>query len=548
MAPTRSRSSATSSSSSALIRLPPCSLVLRSFYVHYRTPYDYLGLAPHQQRQQQQQQRLPIHSQLVLYKSQALSLPLPSPRSSVPLLLLLPPSPPHRSRARLRADNCTVALCFRYLDYPSLFQCRRVCRLWWRQSNLRIVGEGRGWPEVARRRPRVDGAEVKERDKTFGTTYVRALCHSLPFLRSLDLSKADKLSRSEGMTEAALSAVARLSSLTSLQLSHQAAAVTDRSALHLTKLRHLRLLNLSACRALTSQALHYLEASPVARSLTSLELSSCPLIADVSNLRGFPHLTSLNLNDCRRLDFSSLSSLASLPLRSLALQSTHVTAASLSFLRATPSSSLTSLDCSACPDLDDSLATLLPHLGALKVLKLSDCPALSPLFLPTLAASLPSPLSSLLYLDLSKSPLVVTDASLPSLSFICPSLQILSLAQCSDLTTTAPLASLTSLHSLDLNLCRQLRSLAALPSLPLLTLRLWDCALLGDTQLTPLMRCDWLMDLNACSSGVGEESVSLWKQGGMKRLRRLNVRFCAGLSVYARGELREARHEVTLID
>ena len=450
----------------------------------------------------------------------------------------------------MKADSCSVALCFRYLDYVSLFQCRRVCRLWWRQSSLRIVGEGRGWPEVERGRRRAGAAvggaaEVKVRQAVVDTAYVRALCRSLPFLRSLDVSKADKLSRSEQLTEAALSAVARLPSLTALQLSHQAQAVTDRSVLHLAKLRHLRALNLSACQALTSQALHWLRAAPMADSLTALDLSSCHLITDASDLGGFTHLSSLNLSGCRRLLPSSLSSLASLPLRILALQSTHVTASSLSFLR---DASLTSLDCSACADLDDAVATLLADLRALKVLKLADCPALSPLFLSTLSATLPSPLTSLLYLDLSKLPSVVTDATLAFLSSICPSLQVLSLSGCSELHSTAPLAPLTCLHSLDLNLCRQLRSLAALPSLPLLSLRLWDCALLDDAQVLPLMRCEWLMDFNVCSTGVSEGCVRGWVEGGMRRLRRLNVRFCAGLSVYAKGELRETRREVTLSD
>ena len=539
MAPTHSRSASTSTST-ALIVLPPSALVPASFFASCDFS-RHMRVLVHNHRVLHDCQIVPYQAQRTVLASSLR--PLSVRRG--PLLLLPPASPPRAVRA-VKADHCTLALCFRFLDVQSLLACRRVSRLWLRQSRMRLVGEGRCWPEQRDKGRRGEGP-AKMHKAPVDNAYVRALCHSLPFLQSLDLRKADKLGRSDGISEKALSSIAHLSSsLTSLTLTHYATAVTDRSVLHLTRLRRLRTLNLSACRSLTSQALHYLHDAPMSRTLTALDVSSCGRIGDVSYLRVFPHLTTLNLSECRRLVPSSLSSLAGLPLTALSVQSTHVSAASLAFLTE-GTSALSSLDCSACPDMDDAFAAILPHLRALKVLKLADCPALSPDFLPAAASAMSSPLTSLRCLDLSKLPAVVTDASLPFLASICPALQILHLSQCSEFTTTASLAALPALHSLSLNLCHSLRSLASLPSLPLVKLSLWDCALIGDAELLALMTCEWLVDVNVCSCRVGEDSVRAWVEGGMRRLRRLCLRFCT-ISEDARVELRDARRDCLVID
>ena len=430
--------------------------------------------------------------------------------------------------SRTVPDNCSLALAFRYLDWPSLLACRRVSRAWHEQSRHQLIGDGRGW--VHKRDRQATAAAMDN-------SHVRALCASLPFLRLLDLSKQDKLSRADPITERALASIAALSSLTSLTLTHYSTAVSDRSCLHLCKLRRLRTLSLSASRLITSQALLYLSASPVARSLTSLDLSSCCGLTDVSALRDMRSLGSVDLSECRRLTVASLSSaLSSHSLIRLSLRGTHTTTKALSFLLQSPAS-LHTLDLRAT-DVDDGIALLLAHLRpSLKVLRLAECSALTAAFLPSLSALLQSdelpvatlPFASLRFLDLNHLLDVVGDSTLPLLPPLAPFLQVLSVAS-TPITTTQPLNALTRLHSLHADFCHSLLSLPSLHSLPLLRLSLWDCAELSEHQLLPLMHSATLRHVNLCGCrGVEGRMWQCWnKHAGMPNLERLNVRFCGG--------------------
>ena len=386
-------------------------------------------------------------------------------------------------------------------------------------------------------------------------SFVRSLCSSLPFLRGLDLSKQDKLARVDPITERALAYIATLPSLTSLTLTHYNVAVSDRSCLHLCKLRQLRSLSLSACRRITSQTLLYLATSPMARSLTALDLSSCCGLTDVSALRDMRSVTSIDLSECRRLTVSSLSSaLSSQSLTKLSLRGTHTTTGSLSFLLHSPAN-IRSLDLRST-DVDDAVVQVLAHLRpALSILRLADCAALSSMFLPSLYSLLQTddlppallPFASLRYLDLARLPHAVTDNTLALLPSLTPYLQVLSVASTS-ITTTLPLGPLTHLHSLDADLCHSLHSLHSLPSLPLLRLSLWDCQELPDHQLLPLMASHTLRHVNLC--GCRAVTARVWHAwvggGGMSGLERLNVRFCGGVEGEV-ARLRVSRPGLTLL-
>ena len=484
-----------------------------------------------------------------------LLLPPVSPKSSVFDQLCVPVS-----------DNCSIALCFRFLDWPSLLACRRVSRVWNEQSRSQFIGDGRGWTHkrdaltllsaASNSCPPLSPANERHRLSTIlDNSYVRSLCTSLPFLRLLELSKYDKLSRVDPISERALAYIATLSSLTSLTLNHYNVAVSDRSCLHLCKLQQLRTLSLSACRRITSQALLYLSTSPVARSLTSLDLSSCCGLTDVSALRDMRSLTSVDLSECRRLTVSSLSSaLSKHPLVKLSVRGTHTTAKALSFLIHLPAT-ITSLDLRST-DVDDSITHVLSQLRqTLSILRLADCIALSSSFLPSLMSLLQTDdlptatlaLVDLVYLDLARLPNVVTDNTLALLPSLTPNLQVLSVASTS-ITTTQPLGSLSRLHSLDADLCHSLHSLQSLSSLPLLRLSLWDCQELSNHQLLPLMACHTLRHLNLC--GCRAVTAHVWEgwneRAGMAGLQRLNVRFCDAVPSEVES-LRAARPALTLL-
>jgi hypothetical protein len=233
------------SSSSALIVLPPSSILPISFFQSH--PFVRYLRRLYVVQQQQPHSSSSSSKQLVPYEYSAhgiVSVPQLPSCACRPLLLLPPASPPRARRklAAVRSDNLTLSLCFGWLDVASLLSARRVCRLWSSQSRRSIVGEGRCWVQRDR------STSGKKRGNLLDNAYVRSLCHSLPFLRGLDLSKPDKLSRGDGITERASFYIAALSCLTSLSVTHYGRAVTDRSVLHLTRLRRLRSLNLSACR------------------------------------------------------------------------------------------------------------------------------------------------------------------------------------------------------------------------------------------------------------------------------------------------------------
>ena len=554
---------------SAVIVAPPTSIVPSAYFTSPALAhYVNIALSSLPRRQ-----ALSLHSAIKLqrslpYRPRKPMLLLPPSNSEAeavwsPLLLLPPPSP--RSGAAVDAssppvpDNCSLALSFRFLDWPSLLACRSVSAAWNEQSRYHIVGDGRGWVHkrdaAASSLPLSPASERKRLAAVTDNAYVRSLCTSLPFLRLLDLSKQDKLSRVDPITERALAYIATLSSLTSLTLSHYNTAVSDRSCLHLCKLRQLRSLALSACRRITSQTLLYLATSPVARSLTALDLSSCSGLTDVSALRDMRSLTSLDLSECRRLTVSSLSSaVSSHSLFKLSLRGTHTTTRSLSFLLHCPAS-IESLDLRST-DVDDDMLQVLAHLRmSLTVLRLADCTALSSAFLPSLSSLLQTedlpaalmPFPSLRYLDLARLTVVVTDDTLPLLPPLAPHLQVLSVAS-TPITTTRPLGLFTRLHSLDADLCHSLHSLHALPGLPLLRLSLWDCQELPDHQLLPLMACHTLRHLNLCGCrGVTARVWQGWNgRAGMAGLQRLNVRFCGDVASEV-DRLRVARPRLTLL-
>jgi len=199
--------------------------------------------------------------------------------------------------------------------------------------------------------------------------------------------------------------------------------------------------------------------------LTSLTLSNCSQVRDLTPLANLTQLTSLTLRDCAQV--SDLSPLANL----------------------TQLTSLTLRDCAQVSDLSP-----LANLTQLTSLNLRNCAQVSDL----------SPLANLTQLTLTLWGYdQVSDLS-PLANLTQLTLTLWGYAQVSDLS---PLANLTQLTSLNLRNCAQVSDLSPLANLTQLTsLILRDCAQVSDlsplanlTQLTSLTlrNCAQVSDLSA---------------------------------------------------
>jgi Leucine-rich repeat (LRR) protein len=238
----------------------------------------------------------------------------------------------------------------------------------------------------------------------------------------------------------------------------------------LSGLRNLTSLNLSSCRSLFE-----LSALSGLSSLTSLNLSWCESLFDISALSGLSNLTSLNLSWCESMvELSALSGLSSLSSLWLSRCESLVELSALSGL-----SSLTSLNLSWCESLVDISA--LSGLSNLTSLDLSSCESLVDISALLGLSSLTSlnlsscnsqvdisallNLSSLTSLNLSSCESVVELSALPGLS----SLTSLNLSWCGSLVDISALSGLIGLTSLDLSSCESLADISALSGLSSLT-------------------------------------------------------------------------------
>jgi NACHT domain/Leucine Rich repeats (2 copies)/Leucine Rich repeat len=236
----------------------------------------------------------------------------------------------------------------------------------------------------------------------------------------------------------------------------------------------LTTLNLSGCQQVSNL-------TPLAHliHLTSLNLSGCQQVSDLSPLAHLIHLTSLNLFGCQQVnDLSPLAYLTNLSLSWCKQLSDLTPLAHLTYL--------TSLDLSWCEHLTD--LTPLAHLTNLTSLNFSMCEQLSDL--KPLAH-----LTSLTNLNLSSCKQVSDLTPLAHLT----SLTSLNLYRCEQLSDLSPLAHLINLTHLDLSWCEQLSDLSPLAHLTNLTsLNLSACGQVSD--LTPLAHLTNLtsLDLSWC--------------------------------------------------
>ena len=232
--------------------------------------------------------------------------------------------------------------------------------------------------------------------------------------------------------------------------------------LRLAGLTALTSLNLSGCGQLT-------DVSVLAglTALTSLDLSGCGQLTDVSVLAGLTALTSLDLSGCGQLtDVSVLAGLTALTSLNLSGCEQLTDVSGLAGLTA-----LTSLDLSGCEQLTD--VSVLAGLTALTSLNLSGCKQL-------------------------------TDVSvLAGLT----ALTSLNLSGCEQLTDVSVLAGLTALTSLNLSGCEQLTDvsvlagLTALTSLNLMRARTFGCGyaqLKAFAPIRPLLDHLTTLTLNGC--------------------------------------------------
>jgi Leucine-rich repeat (LRR) protein len=302
--------------------------------------------------------------------------------------------------------------------------------------------------------------------------------------------------------------------ITSLDLSG-CVWLTDLSPL--SGLSQLTSLDLSDCESLTFLS----ELSGLIR-LTSLNLYGCSSLVDLSGLSGLSQLTSLNLSGCKSLtDLSPLSGLSQLTSLNLSYCESLVDLSGLSGL-----SQLTSLDLSEC----ESLTSLseLSGLSRLTSLQLSkkrlDRPNLALLKRSERSLADLSALSGLCQLT---SLVIWNFESLTDLSWLSGLSQLTSLdiSGCESLTSLPPMSGLIRLTSLDLGGCKSLTSLSSLSGLIRLTsLNLYGCSSLIDlsglsglSQLTSL-------DLSGCKSLTDLSGLS-----GMSQLTSLNLSYCESL-------------------
>jgi Leucine-rich repeat (LRR) protein len=294
----------------------------------------------------------------------------------------------------------------------------------------------------------------------------------------------------------------------------------------LGSLTQLTSLNLSSCESLSD-----LSGLGSLTQLTSLNLSSCESLSDLSGLGSLPQLTSLNLSWCKSLsDVSALGSLTQLNSLDLCWCEALSDVSLLGNL-----TQLTSLDLSWCKSLSDvsglgSLTQLtsfnlsgseslvdvsvLGSLTQLTSLKLFSCESL-------VDVSVLGSLTQLTSLNLSGCGLLSDVSVLGSLT----QLTSLDLSGCESLSDVSVLGSLTQLTSLDFRRCESLSDVSGLGSLTQLTsLDLSDCESLVDvsglcslTQLTSL-------NLSGCKSLVDVSGL-----GSLNQLTSLNLSGCESL-------------------
>ena len=257
--------------------------------------------------------------------------------------------------------------------------------------------------------------------------------------------------------------------------------------------------------------------------LTSLTLSDCDQLRDLSPLVGLPQLiflaisrcsqlsvldlkgltqlTSLNVSDCSQLSRVSLSDLAQLNLLNLS-HCSLLSSISLAGLM-----QLTSLSLSGCSQLRNiSPLTDLTHMTSLD---LSGCSQLGSI---TLAG-----LTELTSLDLS----YCSELSTLSLTGLTQ-LNSLSLSHCSRLSDLTSLSGLTELTSLDLSYCSELSNLNSLKSLMQLnSLDLSYCP-----QLSSLNPLKGLMQLTSLSLSHCSQLRDLSPLADLVQLSSLNLSYC----------------------
>jgi Leucine-rich repeat (LRR) protein len=231
-------------------------------------------------------------------------------------------------------------------------------------------------------------------------------------------------------------------------------------------------------------------------SLTSLDLSRCRSLVDISALSGLSSLTRLDLSLCKSLtDISALSALTSLNRLNLSECESLADISALSGL-----SSLTRLDLCRCKSLTDISA--LSGLTSLNRLNLSGCESLADI-------SGLSGLSSLTHLNIGFCHESLVDISaLSDLSNITS----LNLTWCKSLVDISALSGLVSLTCLNLGHCHCLVDISAISGLNSLTnLDLSSCVSLVDISALSGLSNLTRLDLFGCNSLVHISALSSLK-------------------------------------
>ena len=420
------------------------------------------------------------------------------------------PPPPHKPKHTpfwafpdstpfaLRIDKSSTCNALSFLPTRSLLAARGVCRLWCDYTYQPIV-----WSF---------GSSLEVRNVSFFNTIHWP---SVSMLRQLELTRCEQL------TDDALARITVCASLQLLDLSY-CTGLTDGALAHVATLRSLQILSIESCARLTDNALSHLPALP---QLHSLSVSFCAFTD--YGLQYLTHCAPLEfLQLCYVQQISGRGLQALIPLPSLVnLNLGHSSVKDNDLVPLRELTRLSALNLESVEVTDAGLANLAT-LDALTSLNLHEIHNVSDKTLELLSTGC-TRLQSL-YFSYTE---LVTDRGLASLARLAPTLRVLEMPECEQVTDEAcrHIAKLSQLTTLDLTGCYRIsdegiQQLAGLSNLTLLNLgmlkSLTDEACEAISHLSHLLS----LELNSCSHLSAQSAQSIARIATLRSLSVSEVR------------------------
>ncbi|KAL6905992.1 hypothetical protein ACP4OV_003593 [Aristida adscensionis] len=344
--------------------------------------------------------------------------------------------------------------------------------------------------------------------------------------------RAADLSRSRGFGAAGLAALAAACpGLADLDLSN-GVDLGDAAAAEVARMRHLRRLSLSRCKALTDMGLGCVAVG--CPDLRELSLKWCLGVTDMG-----VGLVALKCKQLRSLDlsytmitrqsFRSIMMLPNLEVLSL-LGCVGIDDDALGGLEDVCNKSLQVLDISNCQNVTDlGVSSIVKAIPNLLELNLSYCWTVTPSMVSSFQR-----IAKLQTLKLEGCKLMAD--GLKAIGRSCVSLRELSLSKCSGVTDTElsfVVSRLKNLQKLDITCCRNITdvSLAAITSscTSLISLRMESCSRVSSEGLQLIgKRCCHLEELDLTDNDLDDEGLKALT--GCSKLSSLKVGICLRIS------------------